>query len=133
MALTPQRRASWDVTVQVLAIDSADLSEEFGITVGRWTQYTTAGDLPFGAMWCVVPPGGRSNTDQHPDRELFVVVRGTGEVQVPDGPARPASAGTAVLMNAGEPHVLVNRSATEPLVALSLYWIPEGRDEGDVP
>jgi quercetin dioxygenase-like cupin family protein len=119
------------VTVQVLAIDSADLSEEFGITVGRWTQYPTTGDLPFGAMWCVVPPGGHSNIDQHPDRELFVVVRGTGEVQVPDGPARPASAGTAVLMNAQEPHVLVNRSATEPLVALSLYWMPEGRDEGD--
>jgi quercetin dioxygenase-like cupin family protein len=119
------------VTVQVLASNSAQLSEEFGITVGRWTQYTTTGDLPFGAMWCVVPPGGHSNVDQHPDRELFIVVQGVGEVQVPGGPARPAPAGTAVLMEPQEPHVLVNQSEDRPLVALSLYWIPEGRTDGD--
>lgn len=82
-------------------------------------------------MWCVVPPGGHSDIDQHPDRELFIVVRGSGEVQVPGGPARPAAAGTAVLMDAQEPHVLVNLSADQPLVALSLYWIPEGTADGD--
>ena len=112
--------------MQVLASDSAELSQEFGITVGRWTQYQTTGDLPFGAMWCVVPPGVHSSVDQHPDRELFVVVRGSAEVRVPDGPAKLAPAGSAVLMDAEEPHVLVNLSDTEPLVALSLYWIPEG-------
>jgi quercetin dioxygenase-like cupin family protein len=119
------------VTVQVLASDSAELSQEFGITVGRWTQYTTTGDLPFGAMWCVVPPGGHSNIDQHPDRELFIVIEGTGEVQVPGGSATPAPAGTAVLMDAQEPHILVNQSADQPLVALSLYWMPRGSAEGD--
>jgi quercetin dioxygenase-like cupin family protein len=115
--------------MQVLASDSAELSQEFGITVGRWTQYQTTGELPFGAMWCVVPPGGHSNVDQHPDRELFVVVRGSGEVRVPGGPGQPAPAGSAVLMEAQEPHVLVNLSDTEPLVALSLYWIPEGSQD----
>jgi len=117
--------------VQVLASDSAELSQEFGITVGRWDQYTTTGDLPFGAMWCVVPPGGHSNIDQHPDRELFIVIRGTGEVQVPGGSARPAPAGTAVLMDPQEPHILVNQSEDEPLVALSLYWMPEEKADGD--
>jgi quercetin dioxygenase-like cupin family protein len=117
--------------MQVLASDSAELSQEFGITVGRWAQYTTTGDLPFGAMWCVVPPGGHSEIDQHPDRELFIVVQGSGEVQVPGGPAKPASAGSAVLMDAQEPHILVNTSDDQPLVALSLYWIPEGGADSD--
>jgi mannose-6-phosphate isomerase-like protein (cupin superfamily) len=117
--------------MQVFASESAALSKEFGITVGRWTQYETAGDLPFGAMWCVIPPGGRSDVDQHPDRELFVVVRGSAEVRVPGGSARAVPAGGAALMDSQEPHVLVNMSAEEPLVALSVYWIPEDAAEGD--
>jgi mannose-6-phosphate isomerase-like protein (cupin superfamily) len=118
--------------MQVFASDSAELSQEFGITVGRWTQYEATGDLPFGAMWCVIPPGGHSDVDQHPDRELFVVVRGSAEVRVPGGSARAVPAGGAALMDSQEPHVLVNMSATEPLVALSVYWIPEDAAEGDV-
>lgn len=117
--------------MQVLASDSAELSQEFGITVGRWDQYRAAQGLPFGAMWCVIPPGGRSNVDQHPDRELFVVVGGSAEVRVPSGPSTMAPAGTAVLMDSQEPHVLVNRSDREPLVALSLYWMPDGEAAGD--
>jgi mannose-6-phosphate isomerase-like protein (cupin superfamily) len=112
--------------MQVLASDSAELSQEFGITVGRWTQYQTTGELPFGAMWCVVAPGEHSNVDQHSERELFVVVRGSAEVRVPGGASQRAPAGSAVLMEAQEQHVLVNLSDTEPLVALSLYWEPEG-------
>jgi mannose-6-phosphate isomerase-like protein (cupin superfamily) len=110
--------------MQVMTSDSAEFTNEFGITVGRWTQYREAGDLPFGAMWCVVPPGGRSNIDRHSERELFIVVSGDGDVQVPGGATHPAPVGSAVLMDSEEPHVLVNKSAGEPLVALSLYWEP---------
>ncbi|HEV3380520.1 MAG TPA: cupin domain-containing protein [Trebonia sp.] len=82
-------------------------------------------------MWCVIPPGGHSNVDQHPDRELFVVVSGKAEVRVPGGPASAVRAGGAVLMDSQEPHVLVNTSADETLVALSLYWVPgEAADNG---
>jgi quercetin dioxygenase-like cupin family protein len=110
--------------MQVLASDSAALTHEFGITVGRWNQYESAGDLPFGAMWCVIPPGGRSDVDQHPDRELFVVVSGSAEVRVPGGQSSAVRAGGAVLMDSQEPHVLVNTSDEKALVALSVYWIP---------
>lgn len=110
--------------MQVFASGSAELTREFGITVGRWAQYESAADLPFGAMWCVIPPGGRSDVDQHPDRELFVVVSGSAEVQGRDGAASAVRAGGAVLMDSEEPHVLVNKSAEEALIALSVYWIP---------
>ena len=109
--------------MQVLSSDSAALTAEFGIQVGRWAQYAGIGDTPFGAMWCIVPPGGRTDTDCHEERELWVVVSGNAEVQLPDR-TQTALAGSAVLLDSEEPHVLVNRSAEEPLVVLSLYWEP---------
>jgi mannose-6-phosphate isomerase-like protein (cupin superfamily) len=112
------------VVMRVLKSDSARLTPEFGIMVGRWSQYADAGAAPFGAMWCVVPPGGQTDTDCHPDTELVVVVRGSADVQG-GGHTETALPGTAVLLESEEPHVLVNRSTDEPLVTLSVYWVPE--------
>jgi mannose-6-phosphate isomerase-like protein (cupin superfamily) len=111
------------IAMRVLTSGSAALTAEFGIQVGRWAQYAGIGDTPFGAMWCLVPPGGRTNTDCHSEREMWIVVSGNAEVQLP-GRTEPALTGNAVLLDSGEPHVLVNRSADEPLVVLSLYWEP---------
>lgn len=111
---------------------SADLAPEFGIMAGRWAQYEGIGDMPFGAMWCVVPPGGRSNTDRHPERELVVVVQGGVDVQA-SGRTESAVAGGAVLLDGEEAHVLVNRSAEDPLVVLSLYWLAPGTDGAVTP
>lgn len=112
--------------MQVLRSDSAELAPEFGVLAGRWTQYSELGNVPFGAMWCVVPPGGRTNMDCHPERELVVVVQGTASVHA-DG-EEMARAGSAVLLDGGEEHVLVNPSEQEPLVCLSIYWLPDGAD-----
>jgi mannose-6-phosphate isomerase-like protein (cupin superfamily) len=116
--------------MQVLKSSSAELAPEFGILAGRWSQYAGLGSVPFDAMWCVVPPGGRSNTDCHPERELAVVVQGAGDVHA-GGRAERAAAGTAVLLDSEEAHVLVNLSADDPLVVLSIYWRPgdQGRRE----
>lgn len=111
--------------MRVLSSNSTDLAPEFGIRTGRWEQYGDLGDLPFGAMWCVVPPGGRTNPDCHAERELVVIVQGSAEVQA-GGDARTAGPGTAVLLDGGEEHVVVNPAANDALVALSLYWVPPG-------
>jgi mannose-6-phosphate isomerase-like protein (cupin superfamily) len=111
------------MAMRVLTSDSAALTAEFGIQVGRWAQYAGIGDTPFGAMWCLVPPGGHTDTDCHSEREMWIVVSGNAEVRLPDRSA-PALTGSAVLLDSEEPHVLVNRSETEPLVVLSLYWEP---------
>lgn len=116
--------------MRVFAGDSAEMKPEFGILTGRWSQYQSTGDMPFGAMWCVIPPGGQSNTDCHPERELVVVVSGSAEVQA-SGRSEVASTGNAVLLDSEESHVLVNKSASDPFVALSLYWEPSGASAAD--
>lgn len=106
----------------------ADLTHEYGIEIGRWAQYPGAQDLPFGAMWCVIPPGGHSHEDCHPEVELAVVVSGTARFELPADPESSADAplGTAVLLDPNERHVYHNASQDAPLVLLSLYWMPEG-------
>jgi quercetin dioxygenase-like cupin family protein len=116
--------------MRVIASGSAQLEPEFGIHTGRWTQYGAMGDMPFGAMWCVIPPGGQSNTDCHPERELVVVVGGSAEVQA-SGRREIADRGDAILLDGEEAHVLVNQSASDPFVALSLYWQPSEPAAGD--
>jgi mannose-6-phosphate isomerase-like protein (cupin superfamily) len=109
--------------MQLFSGDTARLQPEFGILAGRWTQYPEVGDLPFGAMWCVTPPGGKSDPDQHSQRELVVIVSGSADVTA--GTAQQtALTGNVVLLESEEPHVVVNRSATEPLVTLNFYWEP---------
>jgi len=113
--------------MQLLESSSAELTPEFGLMAGRWSQYVGLGGIPFGAMWCVVPAGARSHTDCHPERELVVVVRGSARVRASGG-EELAMAGSAVMLNSGEEHVLVNTSGQDPLVVLSIYWLPEGGD-----
>ena len=113
--------------MQTFTSGTAQLTEEYGIEIGRWEQYREADrKLPFGAMWCVIPPGGSSEEDCHPELELAVVVSGGGEVEaVASGERRPAPTGTAALMDSEERHVWHNGSADEPLVLLSVYWMPD--------
>ena len=112
--------------MQLFEKDAAALTAEYGITVGRWEQYgVPEGTLPFGAMWSIVPAGGRSAEDHHEEQELAVVVSGRGEVEsTATGERRAAPVGTAALMGSFERHVWHNLSADEPLVFLSIYWMP---------
>lgn len=106
-----------------VSADSAQLTEEFGIRVGRWTQYDNADELPFGAMWCVVPPGSKTDPDSHPELELAVVVDGSAIFEAGQATIE-AAAGAAVLLSSNEQHVVHNTSDDSPLVMLSLYWLP---------
>lgn len=114
--------------MQVLKSMAAELAPEFGIMTGRWSQYSELTGLPFDAMWCVVKPGGRSNIDCHPERELVVVVHGTLHLQA-SGREEVVDAGSAVLLDSAEKHVMVNPSQEDSLVTLSVYWLPD--DGGD--
>jgi mannose-6-phosphate isomerase-like protein (cupin superfamily) len=111
--------------VRVLSSDSAALKPEFGILSGRWSQYPDVTGLPFDAMWCVVPPGSQSNPDQHPEIELAIVVEGSARFETPEH-ARTIDVGkgAAALLGPNERHVVHNGSDDEPLVFLSIYWMP---------
>ena len=111
-----------------LTTDDARLAKEFGMLTCRWERYEDLGDLPFGAMWCVVPPGAHGDEDRHPEVELAVVVDGSAVIES-SGTKLDAPLGSAVLISSHEPHVVHNRSERDPLRLLSLYWMPEGMAE----
>lgn len=117
--------------MQRLSSESAVLAAEFGVQCGRWSQYPDIGALPFGAMWCVVPPGGRTAEDRHEERELVIVAQGAARVET-DGTTVSAGPGTALLLDGGERHVIHNGSEDEQLVLLGMYWMENGStDQGD--
>ncbi|MEV0622097.1 cupin domain-containing protein [Nonomuraea sp. NPDC050404] len=103
---------------------SAALDREHGIQIGRWSQYDGLPGLPFGAMWCVIPPASASAEDRHPEVELAVVMSGSADLTVA-GRRDTGGPGTAFLFEPEEPHVIVNPSTDEPLMVLSIYWMPE--------
>ncbi|MFE0062634.1 cupin domain-containing protein [Streptomyces sp. NPDC059003] len=118
--------------VRRLSSDSAVLTDEYAIRIGRWSQYAGTDRLPFHAMWCVVPPGGTSAQDCHPEGELAVVVGGQAAFVIEDGEPQPTPVGTAVLLDPKERHTIRNLSDTEPVTLLSIYWLPgadASRDE----
>lgn len=104
---------------------TAVLGDEFGIRVGRWEQQYSTDGLPFDAMWCVVPPGSKADEDDHAERELQIVVSGHGALEsTGTGETVDIRPGMAMLLAPHERHVLHNHSADDPLVVLSVYWIP---------
>ena len=115
--------------MRVMSSSTAELSQEFGILSGRWAQYQDLGDVPFGAMWCVVPPGGRADTDRHAERELVVVVQGSADIHA-SGSVSKVEVGQVALLEGEEAHVLANARTDEPLVTLSIYWLPAGHTAG---
>ena len=110
--------------------DAAQLTDEYGIKIGRWSQYNDLGALPFDAMWCVIPPGGKSSEDLHPEVEFAIVTRGTA-VYESDGSKLEIPTGGVVLVDPEQPHVIHNLSADEPLTILSIYWLPAGDGGSD--
>lgn len=108
--------------------DSAELMAANGIQIGRWEQYQGVTELPFDAMWCVIPAGSSSARDCHPEGELQVFLNGPGVIES-DGASVPVPQGGAVLLDGEEPHVIHNPSAGSDLVVLSIYWLPRGQSE----
>ncbi|WP_425314989.1 class I tRNA ligase family protein, partial [Streptomyces viridochromogenes] len=73
-----------------------------------------------GAGWGRVPAGGASDPHQHDETEVFVIVRGTGDLVV-DGERTPAAPGTVAMFEPFETHVIENTGGDD-LVFFDLYW-----------
>ncbi|MGD3109649.1 class I tRNA ligase family protein [Streptomyces sp. YGL11-2] len=99
--------------------DSTALSEAFGIDM------SSIEGLGTGAGWGRVAPGRASDSHQHDETEMFVIVAGRGEFLV-DGHRHPAAPGTVALFEPFESHVLRN-TGDQDLVFLTQYWRDAGR------
>ncbi|MGI8665669.1 MAG: cupin domain-containing protein [Jatrophihabitans sp.] len=101
------------------------------IEVARWEQYQLGNVMPFDAMWYTVPPGASSVRDCHPEPELSIVVAGTASVDTGDR-ITEVPTGTAFLLDSEEAHVIHNRTADQPLMIFSAYWMPLDQAEDGV-
>ncbi|MFK8849708.1 cupin domain-containing protein [Streptomyces sp. Ac-502] len=122
------RTTGWELAVQTFTLDESQLSQEYGIGIGRWEEHPKKQPLPFDAMWCRIPAHSESAPDEHPEVELAVVVGGTAVFTV-DGTEVTAGPGTAVLLSPGERHVI--KAAGEPVRILSVYWLPSAAGSGE--
>ncbi|MFF8681060.1 class I tRNA ligase family protein [Streptomyces sp. NPDC015237] len=73
-----------------------------------------------GAGWGRVAPGRVSDPDRHDETEVFVITAGRGVV-VADGRRQEVSAGSMVVFDPFERHVIEN-PGEDDLVFLTLYW-----------
>jgi mannose-6-phosphate isomerase-like protein (cupin superfamily) len=106
------------------------LSSAVGLVdVARWEQYDLGAALPFQAMWYTVPPDSSPPADCHPEIELSLVLSGVASVEA-SGRVTDVPAGSSFLLGSAEAHVIHNRSADQPLVVFSAYWMPPGTAEG---
>jgi mannose-6-phosphate isomerase-like protein (cupin superfamily) len=103
---------------------SAESAPIGDVDVWRWEQFGLGDKMPFQAMWYTVPPGSSPAQDHHPELELSVVLSGTASVEV-GGEVIDMPAGTSFLFDSYEAHIIHNRSADEPLVVFSAYWMPK--------
>ncbi|SES04844.1 methionyl-tRNA synthetase [Streptomyces sp. yr375] len=94
--------------------DDSVLEDAFGIDMSDIEGLGT------GAGWGRVRPGHASDSHQHDETEMFVIVAGEGEFVV-DGRRHPARPGTVALFEPFESHVLENTGATD-VVFLTQYW-----------
>jgi quercetin dioxygenase-like cupin family protein len=70
-----------------------------------------------------VPPASSIAPGCHPELELSIVVAGTAHVEV-GGAVIEIAAGNAFLLESEEAHIVHNRTADQPMVIFSGYWMP---------
>jgi len=97
-------------------------SAEYGITCRRLVPRAEMKALPFGSMWCEIPPGGHSLKHAHEDDELFIAWQGRARIEV-GGTSTILEAGDAIHVSPDQDHEIFNLSETEPFVCLSVYWV----------
>lgn len=75
-----------------------------------------------------VRPGGATTPDCHDELEAFLVLSGSGRIEVEDE-SGVLSEGDVVVIPKNHKHRVWNLSGTEPLVFISIYWdSPEARE-----
>lgn len=92
----------------------AELHEVFGIDMSVIDGFSHA------AGWGRVASGCRSDAHQHDEIEVFVIVRGAGDIIV-DGKRIPAVPGMVAQFEAFETHVVEN-TGEDDLIFFDLYW-----------
>jgi methionyl-tRNA synthetase len=108
--------------MRINTYDEKILHDAFGIEMGAMEL---PGSTRLGVSWGRVRPGVRSTPDRHDETELFVIVRGIGDIVV-DAAPHQVGPGTVVMFDPFETHTLENTGETD-IVFASIVWREEQR------
>lgn len=98
----------------ISSFDPGALHDDCGISM------SSIEDMGVGAGWGLVPPGGRSQAQQHDETETFVIIRGSGQLIV-NNQRYPVARGVVVQAEPFETHVIEN-TGDEDLLFATFYW-----------
>ncbi|MCG3462484.1 class I tRNA ligase family protein [Xenorhabdus bovienii] len=104
--------------MQTLQFELATFSPAFGIDMSQ--PVVSGGYSQISAAWGTVPVGGQTTPHKHDEVEAFVILSGQGKV-ITDGQYLPVSAGTLIVFEPFESHVLCN-TGDQPLKFTDFYW-----------
>ncbi|MEA2694497.1 MAG: methionyl-tRNA synthetase [Acidobacteriota bacterium] len=93
----------------------------YGVPCQGLFPWSGVAATPFGAMWCVVPPGQTIKPHRHHEGETYIVAQGRGVMAV-GGERIEVGPGDAIFVDPFDLHALENPAAEGDLLFLAVYW-----------
>lgn len=105
----------------IRTVRQEDFQEAYGILCSRILPMPGT-SMPFGSTWCQIPAGGSTSPHDHFDGEVFIVLKGKGRMEISGEESNAVGVGDIIFIRPHRNHVLHNRSLSEPLEFLSVFW-----------
>jgi methionyl-tRNA synthetase len=107
--------------MQIRKLDPNQLSPDFGILCQPIFPRDEFPPPPFTALWNVIKPGDATKLHRHHEVEAFFIVKGEGILSV-EGERSEIEIGDVIFCTPLTHHTLINRSESEDLFFINLYW-----------
>ncbi|MBI1862049.1 MAG: class I tRNA ligase family protein, partial [Deltaproteobacteria bacterium] len=107
--------------MRIQKIDPSKLSQAYNILCQGVYPVEGATHFPFGTTYCEVEPLGFSLRHAHHDNETFLILAGTGVMEIA-GEKAIVAPGSVILIPPHSSHRLDNTSDTDRLKFISIYW-----------
>ena len=94
---------------------------EYGCDLRRLYPWPGVADPLWGSAIASVRPGERTTPHSHDEHETFVVLSGSGVIEV-DQESAPVTAGDVIYLAPNSHHTMKNTSQTERLDFIPIFW-----------
>jgi mannose-6-phosphate isomerase-like protein (cupin superfamily) len=94
---------------------------EYGCDLRRLYPWSDVANPLWGAAIASVRPGERTTAHAHDEDETFLILAGSGDLTVNDE-TQSVEAGDVIFLPRNSNHQVINKSPTERLDLLSIFW-----------
>jgi mannose-6-phosphate isomerase-like protein (cupin superfamily) len=94
---------------------------EYGCDLRRLYPWDGVSNPLWGSAIATVRPGESTTPHSHDEEETFVVISGTGMMQIADEQAE-VGPGDVIYLPRNTHHTIVNRSDSEALQFITIFW-----------